>query len=44
MQMQRLRDFRDYPNDGITVNQLLLDKFVTSLNDVTPETEALQRR
>ena len=33
MQLQRLTDLMKYPNDGITVNQLLLDKMVTSLND-----------
>ena len=34
--MQILTDLTDYPNDGITVDQLLLDKMVTSLNDTHP--------
>ena len=33
MQLQRLTELMDYPDDGITVNQLLLDKMVIGLND-----------
>ena len=32
-QLQRLTHLVDYPNDSITMNQLLLDKMVTGLND-----------
>ena len=34
MQLQQLTDLMDYQDDGITVDQLLLDKIVTGLNNV----------
>ena len=33
MPLQRLTDLMDYPNDGNTVDQFLLDKMITSIND-----------